>query len=102
MEPIWRYLQELETDEFPYNTCYLRYTVHGDNGPPDELMPDVIRAWNERYDSPQFRIATTGEFFTDFEMFQRFKIKVARRTDTTNFFIRRFIGLMIEMGFLYI
>ena len=67
VEPIWRYLQELETDEFPYNTCYLRYTVHGDNGPPDELMPDVIRAWNERYDSPQFRIATTGEFFTDFE-----------------------------------
>ena len=67
MEPIWNYLQELETDEFPYNTCYLRYTVHGDNGPPDELMPDVIRAWNERYDSPQFRITTTKEFFTAFE-----------------------------------
>ncbi|MFR5364303.1 MAG: hypothetical protein ACLTG8_10385 [Alistipes finegoldii] len=50
-----------------YNTCYLRYTVHGDNGPPDELMPDVIRAWNERYDSPQFRITTTKEFFTAFE-----------------------------------
>lgn len=67
VEPIWNYLQELETDEFPYNTCYLRYTVHGDNGPPDELMPDVIRAWNERYDSPQFRITTTKEFFTAFE-----------------------------------
>ena len=67
MEPIWNYLQELETDEFPYNTCYLRYTVHGDNGPPDELMPDVIRAWNERYDSPQFRITTTKEFFKAFE-----------------------------------
>ena len=67
VEPIWNYLQELETDEFPYNTCYLRYTVHGDNGPPDELMPDVIRAWNERYDSPQFRITTTKEFFKAFE-----------------------------------
>lgn len=67
LEPIWSYLTELETDEFPYNTCYLRYTVHGDNGPPDESMPDVIRAWNERYDSPQFRIATAKEFFTDFE-----------------------------------
>ena len=30
-------------------------------------MPDVIRAWNERYDSPQFRITTTKEFFTAFE-----------------------------------
>lgn len=67
VEPIWSYLEELETDEFPYNTCYLRYTVHGDNGPPDQQMPDVIRAWNERYDSPQFRISTTREFFEEFE-----------------------------------
>lgn len=66
-EPIWDYLQELELDEFPYHTCYLRYTVHGDNGPPDEMMPEVIRAWNERYESPHFRIATTREFFTAFE-----------------------------------
>lgn len=66
-EPIWRYLEELETDEFPYNTCYLRYTVHGDNGPPDQQMPDIIRAWNERYASPEFRIATAREFFENFE-----------------------------------
>lgn len=67
LEPIWRYLAELEFDEFPYNTCYLRYTVHGDNGPPDELMPEVIKEWNEKYDSPQFRISTTKEFFEGFE-----------------------------------
>lgn len=67
LEPVWSYLTELETEEFPYPTCYLRYTVHGDNGPPDTSMPDVIREWNERYESPQFRIATAKEFFTDFE-----------------------------------
>lgn len=66
-EPIWRYLEELESDEFPYDVCYLRYTIHGDNGPPDREMPDLIRAWNERYDSPRFRITTTREFFTAFE-----------------------------------
>lgn len=67
VEPIWEYLQELETDRFPYNTCYLRYTVHGDNGPPDELMPDVIKEWNEKYDSPHFCISTSREFFEAFE-----------------------------------
>lgn len=67
LDPIWHYLTELEVEEFPYNTCYLRYTVHGDNGPPDEKMPDVIREWNEKYDSPQFRISTTKEFFESFE-----------------------------------
>lgn len=67
VEPVWEYLQELETDRFPYNTCYLRYTVHGDNGPPDELMPEVIKDWNERYDSPHFCISTSREFFEAFE-----------------------------------
>ena len=61
LEPIWDYLTELETEEFPYQTCYLRYTVHGDNGPPDQSMSDVIREWNERYESPQFRISTARE-----------------------------------------
>ena len=67
IDPIWQYLTELEIEEFPYNTCYLRYTVHGDNGPPDEKMPDLIREWNEKYDSPQFRITTTKKFFEAFE-----------------------------------
>ena len=67
LEPIWDYLTELETEEFPYQTCYLRYTVHGDNGPPDQSMSDVIREWNERYESPQFRISTAREFFMKFE-----------------------------------
>lgn len=67
LEPIWNYLAELETNEFPYNTCYLRYTVNGDNGPPDQSMPDVIREWNERYESPRFCISTAKEFFTTFE-----------------------------------
>ncbi|MEG2600059.1 MAG: glycosyl hydrolase family 38, partial [Muribaculaceae bacterium] len=53
IEPIWSYLSELEEGRFPYDRCYLRYTVHGDNGPPDESMPDVIRAWNEKYESPK-------------------------------------------------
>ncbi len=65
--PIWSYLAELETKGFPYGTSYLRYTIHGDNGPPDEEMPDVIRRWNEKYESPRFIIGTTKELFTEFE-----------------------------------
>ena len=65
--PIWEYLTDLETREYPYDICYLRYTVNGDNGPPDGLMSDVIKAWNEKYESPKFYIGTTKELFTEFE-----------------------------------
>lgn len=67
LPPIWEYLEQLENEEFPYDMCYLRYTVHGDNGPADEQMPDIIRAWNEKYDSPHFSISTAKKFFSDFE-----------------------------------
>lgn len=67
LDPIWEYLGELENEEFPYDRCYLRYTVHGDNGPPDEKMPDTIREWNEKYDSPKFYISSASDFFKDFE-----------------------------------
>lgn len=65
--PIWEYLTDLESKEYPYATTYLRYTVNGDNGPPDQWMPDVIKEWNEKYESPQFYIGTTKELFTEFE-----------------------------------
>ena len=41
--------------------------MHGDNGPPDTDMPDIIRKWNEVYEYPKFHIGTTEELFTRFE-----------------------------------
>jgi alpha-mannosidase len=67
LDPLWEYLNTLERKEFPYNVSYLRYTVHGDNGPPDTDMPDIIRKWNEQYEYPKFHIGTTEELFTRFE-----------------------------------
>lgn len=67
LDPLWEYLGTLETKEFPYDFSYLRYTVHGDNGPPDTDMPDIIRNWNEEYEYPKFHIATTDELFARFE-----------------------------------
>lgn len=66
-DPIWDYLAELEEKEYPYGLTYLRYTIHGDNGPPDNQMPEVIKEWNERYESPKFVIGTTQELFTEME-----------------------------------
>jgi len=67
IEPLWGYLTELEEKNYPYETTYLRYTVNGDNGPPDMEMPDIIRDWNEKYVYPRFVIGTTKELFEGFE-----------------------------------
>ncbi len=67
VEPIWKRLQQLEEADFPYNTTYFRYTVNGDNGPPDEEMSSIIKQWNDTYASPHFVIGTTQELFSHFE-----------------------------------
>lgn len=67
LSPIWKYLEELEGKRFPYDISYLRYTVNGDNGPPDSLMSDIIREWNKIYEFPKFRIGTSEEVFSELE-----------------------------------
>lgn len=74
LDPIWEYLNELEVKQFPYDMAYLRYTINGDNGPPDPEMSDIIRKWNETYEYPKFCISTTHELFARFE--QRYADKL--------------------------
>jgi hypothetical protein len=45
----------------------VRYTVGGDNGPPDPTLPEVVRLWNEAFVTPKLAIATAGEMFAAFE-----------------------------------
>jgi alpha-mannosidase len=64
---IFDYIGELEARHYPYDMVQVRYTVGGDNGPPDPHLPDVVRMWNEEYVSPRFAIATAEELFEKFE-----------------------------------
>ncbi|HPT70898.1 MAG TPA: glycoside hydrolase family 38 C-terminal domain-containing protein [Candidatus Cloacimonadota bacterium] len=40
----------------------------GDNGGPDKDLPNFVKAWNARYESPQLVISTHEHLFTEFEV----------------------------------
>lgn len=61
------YLDELRTNQYPYEITHLRWNVHGDNGSPDEKIADVVRDWNAKWASPRLIISTTAEAFRAFE-----------------------------------
>ncbi len=65
--PIMEYMAELFDAGYPYDLIQVRYTIGGDNGPPDPKLPGSVAAWNGRYASPRLRIATTGEMFREME-----------------------------------
>jgi len=64
---IFEYMDELAEKGYPYSMVQVRYTVGGDNGPPDPALAETVRRWNETYASPRLVIATTSEMFAEFE-----------------------------------
>lgn len=61
------YIHELVQKNYPYAMVKVRYNVGADNGPPQPDLSDVVRAWNERYDSPKLIISTTSRMFHEFD-----------------------------------
>lgn len=64
---IFEYMDELADEGYPYSMVQVRYTVGGDNGPPDPALADYVKTWNETYAAPKIVIATTSEMFAEFE-----------------------------------
>lgn len=64
---LFEYLQRLEQADYPYDMLHLRYSIGGDNGPPDPELADFARQWNEKYAYPRLVVATTSEMFGAFE-----------------------------------
>jgi len=64
---VFNYLKTLREKAYPYDIVALRYNIGSDNGPPDSLLAEAVRRWNEKYYSPRMVIATVGELFSVFE-----------------------------------
>ena len=64
---IFEYMDELAEKRYPYSMVQVRYTVGGDNGPPDATLAATVRSWNEKYVSPRIVIATASEMFAELE-----------------------------------
>lgn len=64
---IFDYLEELDAEGYPYELVQVRYTIGGDNGPPDPHLSAAVLRWREKYIAPRFIIATTGSMFEEFE-----------------------------------
>jgi hypothetical protein len=73
---VFGYLDELAQKDYPYEEVMLRYNIGSDNGPVDELLPDAVRAWNEKYVTPKVLISSVTEAFSIFEENHRASIPV--------------------------
>jgi hypothetical protein len=66
-QPFFDYLQELADNRYPYDMVQLRYSIGGDNGPPDAGLCEFVKAFNEKYTWPRMAITTTSQLMHEFE-----------------------------------
>lgn len=66
-DPFFDYLDELLQGEYPYDLVQIRYSIGGDNGPPDQELSEFVRVWNEKYEWPRMVISTTSGLMRTFE-----------------------------------
>ncbi len=63
---VFDYIRRLEEKSYPYDMVMWRYSVGGDNGPPDLTLAQRIKAWNERYAWPRLVMARNSEVMETF------------------------------------
>jgi len=64
---VFGYLKKLSDQNYLYEEVMLRYNIGSDNGPVDEMLPQAVKEWNEKYVTPRIVISTVDEAFSIFE-----------------------------------
>jgi hypothetical protein len=61
---IFQYLKNLEDKGYPFDRVAAQFSGYlTDNSPPSTGACEIIKSWNEKYESPKLRLATASEFF---------------------------------------
>ena len=61
---IFDYIKKLEDNGYPFSRVAAQFSGYfTDNSPPSTGACEIIKAWNEKYESPKLRLATASEFF---------------------------------------
>ena len=75
---LFEYLRRLDKDKYPYDMLHLRYSIGGDNGPPDPGLSDFVKDWNAKYAYPKLIISTASRMCREFEKRYGDKLSVFR------------------------
>lgn len=61
---LFSYLNEMETRNYPYDKIQVQFSgYYTDNAPPSTGACEIVRDWNEKYETPKLKLALTKDFF---------------------------------------
>lgn len=63
-DQMLNYIQKLQSKGYEYDEMEIQFSGYvTDNSPPSIAMCDLVKRWNETYESPKLNLTTSSEFF---------------------------------------
>jgi alpha-mannosidase len=78
-EKLLGYLADLNNKGYPFDRIGVQFSGYfTDNAPPSTSACEIVKKWNERFESPKLRLAVAGEFMEYVEKNYADKLPVCR------------------------
>ncbi len=78
-EKLSAYLADLDNKGYPFDRIGVQFSGYfTDNAPPSTSACEIVKKWNEKYESPKLRLAVAGEFMEYVEKNYSDKLPVYR------------------------
>jgi hypothetical protein len=73
-------LSELDTKKYPFDKIAIQFSGYfTDNAPPSTAACQLVKEWNEKYETPKLKLAVASEFFEYVEKNYADKLPVYRK-----------------------
>jgi len=77
-EMLW-HIADLDSRGYPFDRIGIQYSGYRtDNAPPSTAASELVKQWNEKYETPKLRLAVSGEFMEYVEKNYADKLPVHR------------------------
>lgn len=64
---VFRFLEELEQESYPYKLAMIRYAIGADNGPPNPALSSAVMQWNKKYAYPKLVLSNVDDVMAEME-----------------------------------
>ncbi|MEG8989501.1 glycoside hydrolase family 38 C-terminal domain-containing protein [Ignavibacteria bacterium 4148-Me] len=79
-DELFKYVENLLNSGYPFNEIEMQFSgYHTDNSPPSIKACEIVKQWNDKYESPRLRLATISQFLNIIEKKYSKELKVYKK-----------------------
>lgn len=79
-DELFKYIENLLGSGYPFSEIEMQFSgYHTDNSPPSIKACDIVKQWNDKYESPRLRLSTISQFLNIIEKKYSKELKIYKK-----------------------